>query len=269
MEKKNSLAGRISVIALYLGYFVFGIFMILESLSKNPEYEQFPLLTTFTGLIILALVLILGLSLITAIVGLFRKAYSKTLPLITINVFLFIVVVSIMAFISTRFSYSNVSSGEVTNRGVYVIPMESDSDGYLYEKWLYRKVAEVTDSVKAELGIRFGFDYVISGESYNGMAEITEIIKYPEPGLLIEDEFTKNDTMVYDIDLNQILYTGFLFEYEYELVSGIWEWEMWHKDKLLLTQKFYINAEGYTPPLEKKTSEDQVIAAVHFPGEKE
>ncbi len=107
-------------------------------------------------------------------------------------------------------------------------------------------VSEQTDQIPATRGIRFGFEYILSGFPENTSVEIRKVTQYPLIKFPDGKELTGHDrNMKYKSDKDGKVtgFAGFAFDEEYWIVPGQWTFQLWYKDENLLEQTFTV----YTP----------------------
>ena len=111
------------------------------------------------------------------------------------------------------------------------------------------KITKETDLITAELGIRFGINYIIKGLPYNKEIIFTKIIIHPEikksdtnisTGYSIKEKIITNNGQIKGI-------TGYGFDHKYELVPGEWTimWKL--KNKILFKKIFKISLAKSNP----------------------
>jgi hypothetical protein len=99
-----------------------------------------------------------------------------------------------------------------------------------------------TDRVPGRLGVQFGYRYKIIGEPAGATVPLKFVLRYPEPGLKnpkngatrLVDEFTQDRT------IGDIHARGYGFDSAWEIVSGVWTFEVWYQDRMLKDQKFTV-----------------------------
>lgn len=192
-----------------------------------------------TSLIVIFVVLFIA-SFITSLIGLLREAQNKTFPLMALSVHIFIMIIVVLIVSEPYLLQKKIEDCVVTNYGIFHIPIEKERDGKNYFKYEKRKLIENTHKIPAKLGSSFGFHFILSGQPDEGEVKLMKIIQYPAQGINDGVSITKRDTSFISVTLNKMRYTSFNFEYEYELVCGHWEWELWYKAEQLLEQGFDI-----------------------------
>jgi hypothetical protein len=101
---------------------------------------------------------------------------------------------------------------------------------------------ERTTIVPAALGTAFGFRYTIIGEPDGTEINLKFINHYPAPGL--KNPATSNTYMSSEYLLQRKMgakhWKGYTFESDWELVPGIWTFEIWQGDRKMATQDFTV-----------------------------
>lgn len=101
--------------------------------------------------------------------------------------------------------------------------------------------AATTTTVPAQLGVKFGFEYVIVGSPANGQATLTKVTIFPRAGLRVP-----GSGPVYRTDypltrtIGSVQYTGYQFDNPWELVPGVWTLELWSGDRKLASKRFTV-----------------------------
>ncbi len=101
-----------------------------------------------------------------------------------------------------------------------------------------------TNQITAKIGTDFGFIYEISNLPLKDGEEIEIVKALKTPGIKSPDGKTvrtsqwKPKKVVKDGHI--VDYSGFEFDYDYELVPGTWEFEIKYNGKTLCTQSFTV-----------------------------
>ncbi|MEJ2614662.1 MAG: DUF3859 domain-containing protein, partial [Ignavibacteriaceae bacterium] len=119
--------------------------------------------------------------------------------------------------------------------------IENGTENILYNQ---RVLKNNTNEIPAMIGTRFGFNYVIAGEPDGESVSLKKIIRYPKPGLIFNNKTVLADTFNIDVMLNKINYSGFIFEYNGELIPGIWTFEYFYKGRRILQKEFDVKNEN-------------------------
>jgi hypothetical protein len=102
---------------------------------------------------------------------------------------------------------------------------------------------EDTTTVHARIGLEFGIQYVIVGSPKGAPVPIRIVNVYPKQGL--RDPKTRKTIRRAEIVRNKIIgdviYAGYAFENAWEIVPGVWKFELWHKNRKLAEQRFTVS----------------------------
>jgi hypothetical protein len=102
---------------------------------------------------------------------------------------------------------------------------------------------EDTTTVPARIGLEFGIQYRIVGSPKGASVPIRIVNVYPKQGL--RDPKTRKTVRRAEIVRNKIIgdviYTGYAFENAWEIVPGVWKFELWHKNRKLAEQSFTVS----------------------------
>jgi uncharacterized protein DUF3859 len=101
---------------------------------------------------------------------------------------------------------------------------------------------EKTSTVPARVGVEFGLEYKIVGEPSGAEVTLEFVNTYPGAGLadpnspepLRESRFKKMKP------IGKVLYFGYGFENDWELVPGTWTFEIWSDGRKLAEEKFTV-----------------------------
>lgn len=179
-------------------------------------------------------------SVVTAILSLVRKEGYKVLPTISLTTPSISLYFMMIVLVSEDHKQIIVESGSITNFGIFDIPSRKIDSIKVKDLYEYRYLKQNTDSIPATLGLRFGFNYAISGKPEFSYVDISKIIRYPEPGLKRNGKYIHSDSTTTSVQLDKLSYYGFNFEKEYELVAGKWEFEFSYKGTKLFSKVFYV-----------------------------
>jgi hypothetical protein len=102
------------------------------------------------------------------------------------------------------------------------------------------KLVASTDRVPRKLQTNFGMRFVLEGEPAGGVEEVTIRVLHPpfrRPGFSGD---TRSDEWEAQGIIADKRYTGWEFEYPYELVPGRWTIQIVHKDRVLAEKAFTV-----------------------------
>jgi len=101
-----------------------------------------------------------------------------------------------------------------------------------------------TDVFQPKLGMHFGIRYTIRGFPAGARVPVKIVQRYPIAGLL--NPRTQKTTYSYQQNSFKTVgypaYEGYHLGSAWELVPGIWTFEIWHNGRLLAEQKFELTA---------------------------
>jgi hypothetical protein len=102
---------------------------------------------------------------------------------------------------------------------------------------------EATTTIPALLGVRFGFDFKIIGES-GGNYGLKFVILIPRPGIRRDGtgaSFVRCEYFGYS-KIGDVDYFGYKFDYPWEIVPGKWTFEIWDGNRRLTSKTFVVSA---------------------------
>ena len=109
-----------------------------------------------------------------------------------------------------------------------------------------RKVfLQQTDRVPLTLGTAFGVSFVVEAPG-RSTVRLRSITRYPSPGLTNPKTGTTglHDEVVITVPVGKPVVDEFLFSYEWELVPGVWVWQLWDGEKKLAEKSFVVVRPG-------------------------
>jgi hypothetical protein len=113
---------------------------------------------------------------------------------------------------------------------------------------------EYTTDIPAELGVNFGFQYIINLSPQGKPIRVTTVIKLPEGGLQHPDgKLYTESRETHDVIIGKKVLHGYGFDEEWEMVPGTWVFELWYKDARLIKKTFTI----YSP--DESLNEKEVV----------
>jgi len=107
----------------------------------------------------------------------------------------------------------------------------------------------VTTNIHAAIGLKFGVEFVLEGPLTNAPADIAIVKHYPQPGILPPGDTTpvlKSDTRR-TVRIGEPTGVGYGFDDEWEIVPGVWTFEIWHEGRMLLRQSFLVERSSDPP----------------------
>ena len=97
-----------------------------------------------------------------------------------------------------------------------------------------------TTRIEAKIGIHFGMRYRVVGRPNLTSVRLVSVTQYPEPGLKNPkggNAQTRGEHGLF-ATIGQTNYRGYVFEHDWELVTGTWTFELWDGDRKLASQAF-------------------------------
>ena len=103
------------------------------------------------------------------------------------------------------------------------------------------RFVEYTTDIPAELGVNFGFQYIINSSPKGKPIRVTTVIKFPEGGLQRPGARLYTESRdTHDVIIGRKALHGYGFDEEWEMVPGTWVFELWYKDARLIKKTFTI-----------------------------
>jgi hypothetical protein len=99
-----------------------------------------------------------------------------------------------------------------------------------------------TTRVEAKLGVHFGMRYRVVGSPNLATVKLVSVTQYPAPGLKnpkSDKPQTRGEHSLF-ATIGQINYRGYVFEHDWEMVAGIWTFELWDGQRKLTSQTFAV-----------------------------
>jgi Domain of unknown function (DUF3859) len=101
---------------------------------------------------------------------------------------------------------------------------------------------ENTETVPARIGVEFGLEYRIAGEPEGTEITLEFLVNYPEAGIADPESPMPLRETKYELakPIGELLYFGYGFENDWELVPGRWGFEIWHDGRKLAEEHFNV-----------------------------
>jgi len=139
---------------------------------------------------------------------------------------------------------------EIVEKGIYQaatikrIENKRLASGTMQSVASIKKVADST-AVPARLGVRFGFRFRLLGEPNGVAVPLSLRLKFPNGGLRNPETGAIHDydELSSSRTIGDIHYHGYSFDHQWELVAGIWTFEIWYDDTKMLEQSFMVAKE--------------------------
>jgi uncharacterized protein DUF3859 len=103
---------------------------------------------------------------------------------------------------------------------------------------------EATRTIKAELGVRFGYRYHAVGRPRGALSHLRMVLKCPAPGLIGRDpeKFIRRDEWESCVILGADSFHFASLDALSDLVPGIWTFEIWAVQRLMAKESFTVIA---------------------------
>jgi hypothetical protein len=99
-----------------------------------------------------------------------------------------------------------------------------------------------TTTIPMRLGLEFGFRYSLVGSPKGAEVPVKFVTIFPEPGLYnpAKGQTFHRDEYIRTKTLGNPAYKGYGFEHSWELVPGVWTFQIWYQDRMLTEQRFTV-----------------------------
>ncbi len=100
-----------------------------------------------------------------------------------------------------------------------------------------------TTQIRARRGLEFGFRYRIVGTPKGATVPVKIVTLYPGDGLHNPQtgKATTREELNVDRPIGRVLYESYHFDHDWEMVPGVWAFEIWYDGKKMLEQKFTVS----------------------------
>lgn len=163
----------------------------------------------------------------------------------TVRKYLGVAFLSSFLAIGTAWPGIDEPSVSIVERGVYqaetvaraVIP---DATGVRNTVANPRLITSTT-LIYAQLGVRMGLRFMAS-DTQRANVDLELIIRFPPPGLLNTSSHQRFAQAEYRVavPVNVLQYWEYHFENDWEIVPGMWEFELWSGGRRLAVQRFCV-----------------------------
>jgi hypothetical protein len=102
---------------------------------------------------------------------------------------------------------------------------------------------EKTDRIRAELNGRFGVQFVVTGKTPDGFADVIRVRRFPGEGLRnpkTGKTFNESRGLI-RVRLGERQWTGYKFDEDWEMQPGEWVFEIWDGPQRLCRQAFTVS----------------------------
>lgn len=176
-----------------------------------------------------------------------KSLASKTLPTLLLVLAL---------AIPGRACAAQVERAEILWAGTYTaeilgtVEQPETASGRTNKLGAIRKL-ETTTTVRGRLGTSFGFEYALIGTPAGSQAEVEIVVLLPEPGLTnpatgkrtLRERWRPSPSV-----LGGATIAGYQFEMDWEIVTGVWKFEIWSGGRRLGAQSFCVVPDGEPDP---------------------
>jgi len=137
---------------------------------------------------------------------------------------------------------------EVYDFGVYTAEARSKSGstalGLTIDALYGIRHRETTRTIKAELGVRFGYRYHAVGRPRGALSPLRMVLKCPAPGLIGRDpeKFIRRDEWESCVILGADSFHFASLDAPSDLIPGIWSFEIWAANRPLAKESFTVVA---------------------------
>lgn len=144
-------------------------------------------------------------------------------------------------------AHAQVRDVKIVSFGIYTADAQSstrDSQGVKQNISTNFRLAVATTTVPIQLGVRFGFEYIVAGPSRGAAVSLKKVTVYPEAGLkspAVPQPIYQNESVV-SAKVGEKSYTGYRLDDPWELVPGDWLIQLWDGDRKPAEKKFTLVA---------------------------
>ena len=102
---------------------------------------------------------------------------------------------------------------------------------------------QTTTGIPARVCTSFGFEYMIIGTPLSAEVPIKMVTKFPTPGLRNPEtqQTTYRHETVVNRTIGRVHFRSYTLEEQWELVPGVWTFELWYQDRKLAEQSFTLS----------------------------
>lgn len=142
---------------------------------------------------------------------------------------------------------AQVQGVQIVEFGIYTADVQSsqrDSRGVMQTKSTNFRQAVATTIIPAQIGVRFGFRYVVAGDPQGGDAVLKKVVIYPPAGVkspVVAQPLHRDESTI-KAKVGETSYTGYKFDDAWELVPGPWAIELWSGNRRLAEKTFTVVA---------------------------
>lgn len=104
------------------------------------------------------------------------------------------------------------------------------------------KLRERTSTIQAQKGLQFGVRFFVVGEPKNAPVPLRFVTRFPPQG--VRDATTGitsyRNEHVRTAKVGGADFSGYSFDYDWEMVPGVWTFEVWHGGRKWVEQSFTV-----------------------------
>jgi hypothetical protein len=167
---------------------------------------------------------------------------------------------------------ASIERAVITNFGIYELEIKKEKDGKAPPRRSWEVVTrfrhvETTTTIPARLCTSFGFEYTIVGAPAGVEIPIKMIAKFPSQGMYDPEKraTTYRTEALVDRAIGRSHLRSYTLDKQWELVPGVWTFELWHRERKLAEQTFTLSApcrEGCDQAERPKRNCEQIPIAV-------
>jgi len=135
---------------------------------------------------------------------------------------------------------------DVVDYGLYsasVTSAQRDAQGILQNTSTNIEHLQTTRDVPAQIGVRFGFRFRLTGAPSGTQVQLKKITIFPPGGLrspASTQAISRSESILTETVGDEVNYTAYKFDDPWELVIGSWTIELWYGDRKLTSQEFMV-----------------------------
>ena len=162
--------------------------------------------------------------------------------------YLLLVAILVAAPLAARAQDARVDRIDIVDKGIYAIttgeetPDANTPTGKISAVTSVRNI-EATTAIRGHVGLEFGFQYTVVGAPAGVDVSLDIVNIYPPPGLvdpqdqkpMLESRYSRKKK------IGEVVYLGYGFENDWEIVPGIWTFEIWYGGRKLAEQSFAVS----------------------------
>lgn len=171
----------------------------------------------------------------------------KVTSLLSFSVYLSIGFIALLGSTSANAGEDYViSAAEMTGYGVFQSNFnqrhrESTSNSPPLDLVTSVRFESITRQIPMQVGINFGFEYLINTTPIGAKIEVRSVIRFPEGELVSPSGkvYTESEE-TYKVIVGDTTLHGHGFDEAWEMVPGTWTFEIWHRGAKLIRKDFNV-----------------------------